>query len=91
MNHPDRTYTKRHRSGASTTYVKLKPGESAVILKPGQTAIVVSEDAHYKLGGQLDQIVGGHVINEARRVYWCSIDQAWIDFGEKNPETVTAP
>lgn len=30
-----RTYTKRHRSVSTTTYVKLNPGEAAVIIKPG--------------------------------------------------------
>lgn len=33
----------------------------------------------YRLGGQTDLIVGGHVMQEARRIYWCSIEQQWID------------
>ena len=36
-------------------------------------------DDLYRLGGQTDLIVGGYVIQEARRIYWCSIEQEWID------------
>jgi hypothetical protein len=36
-------------------------------------------DEFYRLGGQTDLIVGGYVIQEAHRIYWCSIEQEWID------------
>ena len=36
-------------------------------------------DAFYRLGGQTDLIVGGYVIQEARRIYWCSIEQEWVE------------
>ena len=39
---------------------------------------VFKQDDYYRLGGQTDLIVGGHVINEARHIYWCSIEQEWI-------------
>lgn len=85
-----RTYTKRHRSGSTTTYVKLNPGEAAVIIKPGQTAVLVSDDAYYKLGGQVGDIVQGHVIGDATRVSWCSFNQQWYEVGEAKPEVVKA-
>lgn len=72
MSTDTRTYTKRHRSGAATTWVKLNPGEQALIIRDGR---------HYRLGGQVDDIVGGHVLTEAKEVYWCSITQAWVESG----------
>lgn len=38
---------------------------------------VVSAGAYYRLGGQVDDIVQGHVIQDMSRVYWCSITQKW--------------
>ena len=35
------------------------------------------EDNYYKLGGQVNDIVQGHVITESECVYWCSIGQRW--------------
>ena len=40
---------------------------------------VIKDDAYYKLGGQVDDIVQGHVINECTNVYWCSVTQGWVD------------
>lgn len=77
----ERFYQKRHRSGSTTTWVKLMPGENVVILKPGQSAMVLEEGAHYRLGGQLDDVVATHVLQEAAQVVWCSITQAWVDTG----------
>ena len=34
-------------------------------------------DSYYKLGGQVDDVVQGHVITESNNVYWCSIGQKW--------------
>lgn len=36
-------------------------------------------DCFYRLGGQTDLIVGSHVIQEARRIVWCSIGQEWVE------------
>lgn len=36
------------------------------------------EDRYYKLGGQVEDVVQGHVITESDRVYWCSIEQRWV-------------
>ena len=36
------------------------------------------DSRYYQLGGQLDDVVQGHVITESRCVYWCSIEQKWV-------------
>lgn len=69
-----RSYTKRHRSGSTTTWVKLLPGETAVIIR---------DDAHYRLGGQVDEVMAGHVLTESERVVWDSIEQKWLPTGHQ--------
>jgi hypothetical protein len=34
-------------------------------------------DSYYKLGGQVEDVIQGHVIIESDAVYWCSIGQRW--------------
>ena len=36
------------------------------------------ENRFYKLGGQLDDVVPGHVLLEARPTTWCHFEQKWI-------------
>ena len=60
----------RNRKGQRQVTLVLDEGE---ILKP------VNDERFYRLGGQTELIVGGHVLAEARRIYWCSIEQEWID------------
>jgi hypothetical protein len=36
------------------------------------------EGNYYKLGGQVEDVVQGHVIIESDAVYWCSIGQEWV-------------
>jgi hypothetical protein len=38
---------------------------------------IIKKGAYYRLGGQVDDIVQGHVIGDMSRVYWCSITQKW--------------
>jgi lantibiotic modifying enzyme len=38
---------------------------------------VLKNNAYYRLGGQVDDIVQSHVIGDMSRVYWCSITQKW--------------
>lgn len=40
--------------------------------------MAIKEDAYYRLGGQLEDIVQGHVITESNQVSWCSIGQEWV-------------
>lgn len=32
---------------------------------------------YYRLGGQVEDVVQGHVITDSDAVYWCSIEQRW--------------
>lgn len=36
------------------------------------------EGRFYMLGGQLDEVVPGHVLLETRPVIWCHFEQKWI-------------
>lgn len=77
------TYRTDRKTGKPLAVIRLDPDERAVILKPGQTALLVEEAAFYRLGGQLDEVVATHVLTEAHRVSWCSIQQGWVDTGDK--------
>lgn len=48
-----------------------------VELAPGEAVMFIKEGCYYRLGGQVEDIVQGHVITEAVPVYWCSIEQKW--------------
>jgi hypothetical protein len=58
----------------------LKSGKRHVLIElqnDDEKLMSIKEGEHYKLGGQVDDIVKGHVITEAHGVYWCSITQQW--------------
>jgi hypothetical protein len=56
----------------------LKRGRRITVeLSPGETLFNVREGNYYRLGGQVEDIVQGHVLLESRVVYWCSITQKW--------------
>jgi len=58
----------------------LKSGKRHVLIElqnDDEKLMAINWDKHYKLGGQVDDIVKGHVITEAHGVYWCSITQQW--------------
>jgi hypothetical protein len=58
----------------------LKRGRRITVeLSPGETLFNVHEGTYYRLGGQVDDVVQGHVLLESRGVYWCSITQKWED------------
>ena len=44
-----------------------------------ETLRAFKEESYYRLGGQLDDVVGGYCIIGSPRVYWCSIEQKWVD------------
>ena len=50
-----------------------------VQLAEGERLMAFNEDSYYRLGGQLDEVVGGYCIIEGKRVYWCSIEQKWVE------------
>jgi hypothetical protein len=58
------------KDGIRTVTVQLAAGEKLMAFK---------EDSYYRLGGQLDDVVGTHCIAEGNRVVWCSIEQKWVD------------
>ena len=58
------------KDGVRTVTVQLATGEKLMAFK---------EDNYYRLGGQLDDVVGGYCIIEGKRVYWCSIEQKWVE------------
>ena len=56
----------------------LKRGRRITVeLAPGEVLTNIKDDAYYQLGGQVDDVVRGHVITDMRCVYWCSITQKW--------------
>lgn len=77
------TYRTNRKTGQPLAVIRLDPGERAVILKPGQHALVISDGDFYRLGGQTDLIVGAHVLEEADHVTWDSIEQRWMEVGDK--------
>lgn len=61
----------------------LKDGRVHVLIELGPTEAMpvapIRKDAHYRLGHPLEDVVLGHVIKDARRVYWCPVGQEWVD------------
>ena len=59
---------------------QLKNGKWHVLveLEEGDTLMCFRHDRYFRLGGQLDDVVGGHVITESEHVTWCSIEQRWV-------------
>ena len=52
--------------------------EVTVVLEGEDHLMCFREDRFYRLGGQVDDIMQGHVITESECMYWCSIEQAWV-------------
>jgi hypothetical protein len=40
--------------------------------------IAVAEHRYYQLGGQVEDIMPGHVLLEASHVCWCPFEQKWV-------------
>jgi hypothetical protein len=47
-------------------------------LSENEVLMAFNEDYYYRLGGQVEDIVKGHVITESDHVVWCSIGQEWV-------------
>ena len=52
--------------------------ELTVVLARGESLMGIREDSHYQLGQPVDDVVGSHIILEAREVTWCSASQEWV-------------
>lgn len=48
-----------------------------VELEPGEKLISVRDDAFYRLGNPLDDVIAGHILSDATRAQWCSVTQKW--------------
>ena len=61
----------------------LKDGRVHVLIELAKNEAMpvagVKDNVHYKLGYPIEDVVAGHIIANARRVYWCSLEQKWID------------
>lgn len=55
--------------GKKRLVVELEEGEQIAAFDPHK---------HYQLGYPVEDIVEGHIINNASPVVWCSIEQKWI-------------
>ena len=49
-----------------------------VELDANEKLMSFKDDCFYQLGGQVEDVVAGHVITESDRVYWCSVAQRWV-------------
>lgn len=57
----------------------LKRGRRVTVeLAPGEYLLSFNDGAYYRLGGQVEDVVQGHVITESYQVTWCSIEQKWL-------------
>ncbi len=52
--------------------------EVTVVLEPDDKLMCFRDDRYFRLGGQVDDVVAGHVITESDHVVWCSIEQRWV-------------
>ena len=58
----------------------LKRGRRVTVeLEPNERLISIKDDDYYRLGGQVADVVRGHIISEAYPVCWCSVTQKWED------------
>lgn len=48
-----------------------------VELDTNETLVAFKNDAHYKLGHPVSEVMAAHIITEAERVTWCSASQEW--------------
>jgi len=51
--------------------------ELTVVLDEKDYLMSFRDDSFYRLGGQVEDVVAGHVITESEGVYWCSVTQEW--------------
>lgn len=58
------------KDGVRTVTVQLAEGEKLMAFK---------EDSYYRLGGQVEDVMGGYCITWCSHVYWCSIAQKWVE------------
>lgn len=52
--------------------------EIVVELTKDEDLFTVRDEQFYRLGGQVEDVVGAHVIQEMEMVQWCSVSQKWV-------------
>lgn len=50
-----------------------------VHLAANECLLQVTQDSFYSLGGQVEDTVSSHVLEETARVSWCPVSQQWVD------------
>jgi hypothetical protein len=63
------------------TFVKLQPGERAVILEPHQQALVLNDRWHFKISG-IEDVFRVDTLIDGRHVTWCEMGQEWVEVWE---------
>jgi hypothetical protein len=48
-----------------------------VELRHDEVLMSFRENNYYRLGGQVEDVIQGHVITDSECVHWCSIGQRW--------------
>ena len=78
--------TRYNKDGSATLSIRLRPDESALVrngvaqsVRKGATAVFINPEYHYRLGGQVGDVVAPHVITDAAPMYWSSIEQKWAE------------
>ena len=51
--------------------------EITVVLEDQDRLMCFRDDRYFRLGGQVGDVVAGHVITESEHVAWCSVMQEW--------------
>jgi hypothetical protein len=66
--------------------MKIIKDETATLKRRRRVTVELDNDdcllsfkdgAYYRLGGQVEDVVHGHVITESCEVAWCSVSQEW--------------
>lgn len=66
-------------NGVTRLVIELEAGESMRTCRQGQSLVLIDPDAHYSLGEPMrEDIIAGHILADATRVHWCSIQQKWV-------------
>lgn len=39
----------------------------------------ITDGSHYQLADPVSDVVGSHILIDARQVQWCSASQKWVD------------
>lgn len=52
--------------------------EVVVELDAGEELVAYKKSGHYRLGGQIDDVVEWHVLADSQKVHWCHFEQKWV-------------